>query len=130
MVVPKIAGQYVIKRIYDQVLAPPPERQDDAADPEPQRRVVEELVVDELDGQVVLDDVGQPVGIARRLATIGVYVVSKRRGDAESELLRALNEPNSQLLIRSDDGRVTGLIYVPDPDSAPPGVEGIRSDDI
>jgi hypothetical protein len=129
MVVPKIAGQYVIKRIYDQVLAPPPERQGDSADPDPQQRV-EEQFVDELDGQGVLDDEGHPVGIARRLASIGVYVVSDRRGDAEAELLRALNDPNSQLLIRSDDGRVTGLIYVPDPDSASPGVEGIRSDDI
>lgn len=127
--VPKIAGQYIVKRIYDQVLAPPPEREDEAADPEPQQRV-EERFVDDLDGQVILDDEGHPAGTARRLASIGVYVVSERRGEAEAELLRALNDPNSQLLIRADDGRVTGLIYVPDPDSAPPRVEGIRSDDI
>ena len=126
--VPKIAGQYVVKRIYDQVLAPPPEREKDAQEPEPQPRA-EERVVDQLDGQVVLDDEGHPVGTARRIS-IGVYVVSERRGDAESELLRALNDPNSQLLIRSEDGRATGLIYVPDPDSAPPKIEGIRSDDI
>jgi hypothetical protein len=127
--VPKIAGQYIVKRIYDQVLAPPPEREDDAAESEPRPRA-EERFVDGLDGQVVLDDEGNPVGTARRMASIGVYVVSERRGDAESELLRALNDPNSQLLIRADDGRVTGLIYVPDPDSAPPKIEGIRSDDI
>jgi hypothetical protein len=127
--VPKIAGQYIVKRIYDQVLAAPPEREDDAVEPEPQPRA-ETRVDDQLDGQVVLDDEGNPLGIARRLGSIGVYVVSERRGDAESELLRALNDPTSQLLIRSDDGRVSGLIYVPDPDSAPPRVDGIRSDDI
>jgi hypothetical protein len=127
MVVPKIAGQYIVKRISDQILAPPPERED-AAEADEQR--VAEPLVDELDGQIVVDDEGQPVGTARRLASIGVYVVADRRGEAESELIRALNDPNSRLLIRSDDGRVTGLIYVPDPDSAPPKVEGIRSDDI
>ena len=127
MVVPKIAGQYIVKRISDQILAPPPEREDEA---EAEGRVVEERLVDELDGQVVVDDDGHPVGTARRLASIGVYVVAERRGEAESELLRALNDPNSRLLIRSENGRVSGLIYVPDPDSAPPRVEGIRSDDI
>lgn len=127
MVVPKIAGQYIVKRISDQILAPPPEREEDAASTV---QPVGEQLVDALDGQVVVDDEGHPVGTARRLASIGVYVVADRRGEAESELLRALNDPNSRLLIRSDDGRVTGLIYVPDPDSAPPRVEGIRSDDI
>jgi hypothetical protein len=127
MVVPKIAGQYIVKRISDQILAPPPE-QDAAAEADEQR--TEAPLIDELDGQVVVDDEGQSVGTARRLAAVGVYVVADRRGEAESELLRALNDPNSRLLIRSDAGRVTGLIYVPDPESAPPGVEGIRSDDI
>ena len=126
--VPKIAGQYIVKKISDQVFAPPPERQEEAEVAEP--RHVEERIVDELDGQVVVDDEGHPVGTARRLPAIGVYVVSDRRGESESELVRALNDPNSRLLIRSADGRVTGLIYVPDPDSAPPRVEGIRSDDI
>jgi hypothetical protein len=127
MVVPKIAGQYIVKRISDQILAPPPEQAEEAEAVE--QRAAAPLI-DELDGQVVVDDDGQPVGTARRLASIGVYVVADRRGEAESELLRALNDANSRLLIRSDDGRITGLIYVPDPDSAPPRVEGIRSDDI
>ncbi len=127
--VPKITSQYIVKRISDQILAPPPTREVEAEVAEPQRRV-EERIVDALDGQAVVDDEGHPVGTARRLASIAVYVVSERRGDAESELMRALNDPNSRLLIRSDDGRVSGLIYVPDPDSAPPAIEGIRSDEI
>lgn len=127
MVVPKIAGQYIVKRISDQILAPPPERE---APAEEQEQPVEQHLVDELDGQVVVDDEGHQVGTARRLASIGVYVVADRRGEAESELVRALNDPNSRLLIRSEDGRVTGLIYVPDPDTAPPRIDGIRSDDI
>ncbi len=126
--VPKIAGQYIVKRISDQVFAPPVEPEEKVEEAEP--RHVQEQVVDELDGQVVTDDEGHPVGTARRLISIGVYVVAERRGEAESELIRAIHDPDSRLLIRSADGKVTGLIYVPDPDSAPPQVEGIRSDDI
>lgn len=127
--VPKIAGQYIVKRISDQIMAPPASAADQEAD-EQQPRVAAPPVVDELDGQVVADDEGQPVGTARRLATIGVYVVAERKGEAEVELLRAINDPDGRLLVRSEDGRVVALIYVPDPAGAPARVEGIRSDDI
>ncbi len=127
--VPKIAGQYVAKRLYDQILAPP-KQVEEAEDDAPVERREVEVEADELHGQVVTDDEGRPVGTARRLRQVAVYVVADRHANAEAELLRSLNEPESRLLLRSEDGRLTALIYVPDPDSAPAQVEGIRSDDI
>ncbi len=119
--VPKIAGQYVAKRLYDQILAPPAQR--------PETEEIEDATED-FDGQLVTDEDGQPVGTAHRLAEIAVYVVSDGYADLESELLRAVNERESRLLIRTEDGRIAALIYVPDPASAPRRVDGIRSDDI
>jgi len=119
--VPKIAGQYIVKRLSDQIMAPPAQR--------PAAAQVEDAAED-LDGQIVTDEDGQSVGTARRLADVAVYVVSDGFDDLESELLRAVNERESRLLIRSVDGRIAALIYVPDPASAPKRVVGIRSDDI
>ena len=123
--VPKIAGQYVAKRLYDNIMAPPPQRTEETEDEAPPEHDVEDL-----DGQVVTDDEGRPVGMARRLRGVAVYVVADRYASPESELLRSVNEPESRLLIRSEDGRLTALIYVPDPATAPLRVDGIRSDDI
>ena len=124
--VPKIAGQYVAKRLYDQILAPPPKPSED----EVEERAPVQHDIEDLDGQVITDDEGRPVGTVRRLRRVAVYVVADRHANPESELLRSVNEPESRLLMRSDGGRLTALIYVPDPDSAPAKVDGIRSDDI
>lgn len=123
--VPKIAGQYVAKRLYDTVMAPPPQREEAHQDEAPAEHDAEDL-----DGQVVTDDEGRPVGTARRLRHVAVYVVGDRYASPEAELLRSVNEPESRLLMRSEDGRLTALIYVPDPATAPARVDGIRSDDI
>ncbi len=119
--VPKIAGQYVAKRLYDQILAPPAQRPE-AAEPEDPE--------EDLDGQVVTDEDGQPVGTAHRLGNVAVYVVSDGYANLDSELLRCVNDPDSRLLVRSEDGRLAALIYVPDPSSAPVRVEGTRADDV
>lgn len=127
--VPKIAGQYIVKRISDQIMAPPPSAAEPEAD-DRETRPANPPVVDELDGQAVVDEEGNAVGTARRLASVAVYVVAERRGEAEAELLRSINDPDGRLLVRSEDGHIVALIYVPDPSGAPVRVEGIRSDDI
>ena len=123
----RIGASYIAKRIADQVLAPPPKP---AAPDEPEDEPSEEPVVDELDGQPFHDEDGQPLGTALRLPGIAVYVVADGYANRHAELLRSLAEPESRLFWHTEDGRITALIYVPDPANAPRRAEGIRADEV
>ncbi len=114
----KMGASYVAKRIADQLMAPPAKRaepSEPAADP---------------DGEVFHDEEGQPLGTAYRVPGVAVYVVSDGYDSPQDELERCLAEPESRLFFHTEDGRITGLVYVPDPSRAPRRVEAIRADDV
>ncbi|HET8524276.1 MAG TPA: hypothetical protein VFL82_13660 [Thermomicrobiales bacterium] len=123
----KVGAQYVVKRLADYVTAPTERPEERSQTPEPSTTHVE---VDGLDGQIVRDDQGQPLGRARRLRGLAVYVIASPHADPVSELKRCLAEPESRVFFNTEDGHLTGLIYVPDPANAPKGIEGIRAEDI
>lgn len=120
------AGMYLAKRIGDELLAPPKPKAE-AAEPE----APAEEVVDEYDGAVFRDEQDRPLGIARRLPGVAVYVVSSEYANPNAEMERYLaEEPEGEIFVRREGGRITGLIYVPEPSRAPRRPEAMRADDI
>lgn len=130
--VQKIGAQYLVKRISDYVTAPPVTP--DAKGPEPSdARTTTAQELDEsvdLDGEAIRDDDGHVIGIARRIRDIAVYVVSDTSGNRLETLQNCVDDPESRVLFQTVDGRLAGLIYVPDPEKAPARVGGFRADDI
>ena len=117
----KIGAQYVMKKVYDQVLAPKEAPPDE---------VVEEAVVTQTgpDSLVVHDADGNEIGTAYRV-DVAVYAVTYGRGRPEAALARSLEGENTQVMVQREGGRIAGIIYVPDPSAGPSG-EATRAEDI
>ncbi|MEJ7838831.1 MAG: hypothetical protein WKF81_08440 [Thermomicrobiales bacterium] len=129
----RTAGTFIAKKIKDELFAPPPADVDD----EPERRPSSEpqrYEEDNQDGAEYRDEDGRLLGYTRRVTNIAVYAVTSAHGNAHAALSEALRDPNSQLVFQSTNGRVSGLIYIPDPDSTPgsgsDNGQGFRSDDV
>jgi hypothetical protein len=114
----------VMRKVSDYVMAPPKAAEDEL-DVQP---------TDEspnLDGQVITDEDGQNLGVARRVANVAVYLISDSRAGIEEQLKATIIDPEGRVFFHhTDDGRLTGLIYVPDPSSRPAPVPITRPDDI
>jgi hypothetical protein len=127
--VQKIGAQYLVKRVTDYVMAPPAS----AAEPESEQQPsssAPEVIGPDLDGEEIRDDEGQRLGIARRLRDVAVYIVSDGFGDRLAVLQQAFEDPETKVLFHTVDGRLAGLIYVPDPSKAPPRAGGMRADEV
>jgi hypothetical protein len=127
--VQKIGAQYIGKKLYDSLMAPPPEPVEvaGAADAE------EAATIPDLTGQIVTDEEGNPIGRAVRLGDVSVYVVPEPGTDPAEELVRCLEEPGMRLYFQMDGDRITGLIYAPDPArvrTGPAAPHGLRADDV
>jgi len=114
-----MAGAYLVKRLGDELFTKPEPAAADEAE-----------VGDDLDGLVVHDEEDRPVGTAHRIADVAVYVVFDGSGIPEDVFARCLDEPETRLMFQAGDGRITSLIYVPDPSLAPRRPEGLRADDV
>lgn len=121
----KIGAQYALKKIGDYVMAPPPQ----AAETDEETSVA--AAPADLDGQVITDEEGQSLGVARRVAGVAVYVIAERRAGLEEQLRAAIVDPEGRVFFHhAEDGRLTGLIYVPDPSARPAPVAVTRADDV
>ena len=122
----KVGAQYALKKISDYVMAPQPQAE------EVDEEAVEGAPVQaDLDGQVITDEEGQSLGVARRIANVAVYVIADSRAGLEDHLKAAIVDPEGRVFFHhADDGRLTGLIYVPDPSTRPAPVSVTRADDI
>ena len=118
----KMAGSYLVKRLGDELFAKPAPREETAEEASEE--------ADEYDGQVVHDEEGQRLGTAHRVPDVAVYVVFDGYGRPEDVLARCLAQPDSRLLFQEERGRVTALIYVPDPSALPRRPEGLRADEV
>jgi hypothetical protein len=132
MVVPKIGAQWAIKKIADEVMAPPPAPADlsePALAQQASQPPVEEY--DEFDGEIVNDEEGNPIGTAHRMRTVAVYLVSDSHGNLEKELQDCIEDVESRrYFIRDKRGRLTGIIFAPHPDRMPSRAEALRPDEI
>ena len=135
MVVPKLGAQYMLKRLADEMMAPVAAPTAATADQDvPQQAtaapVVEVPVRDGIDGTIIHDDEGQPIGRARR-APIAVYLISPGYGNIVSELEECLEDEDCRrYFVHDDEGDLTGIIFAPSPDRMPQPTEAIRADDI
>ncbi|MDQ3045748.1 MAG: hypothetical protein M3R06_11470 [Chloroflexota bacterium] len=126
----RTAGAYIVKKIGNELM-PSSAKPDQEPEQEPsQRPVAAPTVFDELDGRPFSDEEGNLLGIAHRLADVAVYVVLQHRGNPAETLNWAASDEETQRYIRRASGRVTGLIFVPDPSRAPLRVEATRADDV
>lgn len=133
MVVPKIGAQWAIKKIADEVMAPPsapPAQNEPAAAAALQVQApVEEY--DEFDGEIVDDENGNPIGTAHRMRAINIYLVSDSHGNLEKEFQDCLEDEESRrYFIRDKRGRLTGVIFAPHPDRMPQKAQALRADEI
>lgn len=123
----RMASAYVAKRIKDEIFAKPkPPTEPDS----PGGEAAEVAQEDDLDRQIVHDEEGQPLGRALRVPGLAIYVVSTGYGTPAEELARCVDEPETRLLVETDGGRLTGLVYVRDPSRVPPRGEAIRAEDV
>jgi hypothetical protein len=132
MVVPKIGAQWAIKKIADEVMAPPPAPAD-PSEPAPAQQASQPPVeeYDEFDGEIVNDEEGNPIGTAHRMRTVAVYLVSDSHGNLEKELQDCIEDVESRrYFIRDKRGRLTGIIFAPHPDRMPSRAEALRPDEI
>jgi hypothetical protein len=126
--VQKIAAQQVAKRIYDSVMAPAKvaydtERATEEAEPAP--------AIPDLHGQTVRDDSGAELGVAHRLSDIAVYLVFDGYGSPRELFDRLVEDPGTRLYVQRDErGRITGLLYAPDPSRLPQRPAGLRADEV
>lgn len=127
--VQKIGAQYLVKRITDYVVAPPAPPGEPASS-ETAATTPAAASGPDLDGQEIRDDEGRRLGIARRLPDIVVYVVSDGFGDRVEALQRCVADPEARVLFHTVDGRLAGLVYVPDPKKAPVRAGGLRADEV
>lgn len=121
-------GVFIANKIKDEIFAKPApvEEEDDGYAAAP---VAYE---DPLDGEVIYDDNGKPLGQAYRLRDVAVYVVAGRNARPDVELERAINDPDSELIIHREGRNITALVYIPEQVEyqATQRTRGFRPDDV
>ena len=118
---------YLAARVKDEIFAKPNQ------ETEPEQEQIEapaQVEHDPLDGELIRDDDGNPLGRATRMQDISVYVVAPRSASAEHEFQRGLEDPETEVIWHQEDGRITALIYVPTQGSMAGETEGFRPDDV
>lgn len=128
--VQRVGAQFVVKKISDYVMAPPPQEAEESAEAQPQYQQ-SAPTAGGLDGQVITDENGDRLGVARQIANVAVYVIADSRAGLEDQLKETITDPEGRVFFHhSESGRLTGLIYVPDPSRRPAPVAAARADDI
>ncbi|HET7095075.1 MAG TPA: hypothetical protein VFI22_16405 [Thermomicrobiales bacterium] len=82
------------------------------------------------DRQELQNEAGKAIGVAYLAAGVSVYVVSDGYGTPQTELARCISDPNSTLMVQTEGGRITALIYVPDPELPSRKALGLRAEDV
>lgn len=123
-------GTYIAKRIKDEIFSPQ-DADETTAQGQGQQAASHSHYEDPLDGETIFDDDGRALGQAYRLPNVAVYVVAQRNANADRELERAINEPETELIVHREDRAVTALVYIPEQTSqAAAQTRGFRADDV
>jgi hypothetical protein len=98
------------------------------ADPESHHQVAAD---DGPDEQIVMhDEDGRLLGTAQLVSGVGVYVIGDGYGTTHGELMQCLAEGSQEIRVMTDRGRITALIYFPDPNRPPRTGQALRADDV
>ena len=119
-------GVFIANKIKDEIFAKPAPADDEGAG---SAQYHDE---DPLDGEIIYDDDGKPLGQAYRLPDVAVYVVAGNNARPDVELERAINDPASELIIHHEGRRITALVYIPEQVEyqATQRTRGFRPDDV
>lgn len=119
-------GMYIANKIKDEIFSPQPVETEEG---EVQYVAPEH---DPLDGQLIRDNQGRSLGRAYRLRDVAIYVVAGEGADRDAELDRAVNDPETELILHWEGDRITALVYVPEQakHAAASGLTGFRADDV
>lgn len=119
-------GMYIANKIKDEIFTPQRVETEDGEIEyvEPEH--------DPLDGELIRDDQGRSLGRAYRLHDVAVYVVAGNNADRDAELDRAVNDPETELIIHWEGDQIAALVYVPVQarNAAASGIRGVRADDV
>jgi hypothetical protein len=121
----RTVGMYIANRIKDEILKPPTvaaEVEDDEV----------EAYDDPLDGEVIRNEAGVTLGVAHRLGGIAIYVVGARGVNANAEMERAMNDPETEVIVHRQGREITALVYIPSITAQAPqgGTRGFRADEV
>lgn len=116
----------VIKKIGDRLteeIFPEPR-----APEEPHAQSVQD---DGPDAEIVMhDEDGRLLGTAKIVSGVNVYVIGDGYGTNHAELMQCLAEGSQEIRVMTDRGRITALIYFPDPNRPPRTGQALRADDV
>jgi hypothetical protein len=120
----------VIKKIGDRLteeIFPEPKPRPDPEDgPQDQTGVA-----DGPDEEIVMhDEDGRLLGTAKLVGGVGVYVIGDGYGTTQAELRQCLAEGTQDIRVMTDRGKITAIIYFPDPNRPPRTGQALRADDV
>ena len=120
----RTVGMYIANRIKDEILKPPPEAEEE--------RYEEESYEDPLDGEAITNEDGVVLGVTQRLQGVALYVVGSRGANANTELERAMNDSEAEVIVHREGRTITALVYVPSASARVPssGTAGFRADEV
>jgi hypothetical protein len=130
MVLPKITTQYILKKAYDQVTAPPRQPAQPAPEPDARPAAPPQYQQQAAGPQriVVENEHGVSLGIASRVDGIAIYVLGMDSHRAAANLPAILADPETEVLYQWEGARLAAIIYLP-ANHGPSG-EAVRADDI
>jgi hypothetical protein len=79
---------------------------------------------------VMHDEDGRLLGTAKLVSGVNVYVIGDGYGTTHSELVQCLAEGSQEIRVITERGKITALIYFPDPDRPPRTGQALRADDV
>ncbi len=122
----RTVGMYIANKIKDEFLNPQDPEQEEVEAVEVQE------TADALDGQSIANADGQVLGVARRVRNVPVYVVGRNGSNVNTELDRALNDPDAEIIVHREGRTVTAIVYVPSANATLPTgpTHGFRSDEV
>lgn len=117
----------VIKKIGDRLseeIFPEPKQPE-----EPQSQSIADD--DGPDEEIVMhDEDGRLLGTAKLVSGVNVYVIGDGYGTTHAELMQCLTEGSREIRVMTERGKITALIYFPDPNRPPRTGQALRADDV
>ena len=135
----RTAGTFIANKIKDELLNPALSNNDEEDEQEevPVSRGPVRHDDDPQDGSRYVDENGNLLGYLRRVHDVAVYTVTTAQANANAALHDALSDPDSQVSYQTINGRISAIIYSPDPERVQPAAEeqftnrkGFRSSDV
>ena len=122
----------VFKKLGDQLtkeIFPEPKQKELPPEDEPTEVSAPEYVGP--DEEIIMhDEDGRLLGKAKLVSGVGVYVMGDGYGTTHAELMQCLSEGGQEVRVMTERGRISAIIYFPDPNRPPRTGQALRADDV